>query len=165
MCALTPEKENLIREALKNKVAEDSTAFVFSRRRLISSKQDFFKQLGKQPDSSLEFRFCQIDFLGFEDLTEDGLDDCPPTNLKYQIHCFFQFVDKRTDLSNSTDDFIKYILDLRCRINNTSHFVLDGKKHLVGTLSQTADIITNADLISGVEGHYAEFQVLVEVRE
>jgi hypothetical protein len=165
MCILTPEKEKSLREALKNKISELPEAFVFSRRRRISSKQDFFAQLGKTVDSKTEVRFCQIDYLGFEDVLGEGLDDCPPVKVNYSLHVFFQFADLRSDDSNSTDDFISYCLNLRHQINHTQEIVLSGKKHLLSNLLQVSDTITDSDTVSGVEGHYAEFRVTIEVRE
>jgi hypothetical protein len=165
MCQLTKEKEKAIRAALAAKCAELTDVSVFSRRRFISSKQDFFAKLGKTVSQRTEVRFCQIDYLGFSDILGEGLDDCPPVLARYAIHVFFQFADLRADNTNSTDEFIAYCIELRCKINNWKEVVLNDKKHLVSTLIQVSDNVTDSDTLTDVTGHYAEFTVSVEVRE
>jgi len=164
MCFLTPAKELAIREAIRSEI-ETLGVPTFSRRRLISSKQDFYAKLGTLAiGNKTEVRFVQMDLINFTDLVGEGIDDCPPVRLAYRLHVFFQFADLRSDDSNSTDDFIKFCLDLRHLINELDEVDDgDGRKHSIGKLTQTSDILTDNDSIADVTGHYAEFLVEVDV--
>lgn len=164
MCFLTPAKENAIREAIRDAI-EGLGVPTFSRRRQISSKQDFYAKLGTLGvGNKTEVRFVQMDLVGMTDLVGEGIDDCPPVRLTYRLHVFFQFADLRSDDSNSTDDFIAFCLDLRHLINELDEVDDgDGFKHSLSKLTQTGDILTDNDAISDVVGHYAEFTVEVDV--
>lgn len=164
MCFLTPAKELAIREAIRSEIATLNVP-TFSRRRFISSKQDFYAKLGLLSyGNKTEIRFVQMDLVNFTDLIGEGIDDCAPVRLAYRLHVFFQFADLRDDDSNSTDDFIKFCLDLRHTLNELDEVEDgDGFKHSIGKLTQSTDILTDNDSIAGITGHYAEFLVEVDV--
>lgn len=166
MCFLTPAKEKTIREALRSEIEALGVA-TFSRRRFISSKQDFYAKLGLPVAGNAnktEVRFVQMDLIGLTDLVGEGIDDCPPVRLAYRVTVFFQFADLRADDSNSTDDFIKFCLDLRHLVNELDEIDDgDGRKHSVGKLIQTSDILTDNDSIVDMVGHYAEFRIEIDV--
>lgn len=85
---------------------------VYDRIRSVSSIQDATRKLTVKPDARREVRYCDLEFLRFED-SQEGDDDCPVAVLVYRLHIAFQFVEVRPDGSNSAREFTAAILRLR----------------------------------------------------
>jgi hypothetical protein len=163
---LTPEKELAIREAQGTKIAL-LTGSVFVRRPMIDSKQDWVDLLGKENvDGEYEVKYCTVDLLSFTDSEEEGCDDDPVVNLLYGVRIFHGYKEKRSDDSNSTDDFIALILNLRNAYLNADRSVGSPAIPKVESLPliQSGFILLGEDPLSGAFGHYIDLQAPIEVR-
>ncbi|MBX3288457.1 MAG: hypothetical protein KF855_03835 [Acidobacteria bacterium] len=161
---LTSAKELEIRTFLGAKIAA-VTASSFIRRPMIDSKQDWVALLGKTNiDGEYEMRYCTVDLLQFTDSDDEGCDDDPVVNLLYQVHLFHQYKEERSDDSNSTDNFIAVLLNLRNTFLNANRSigVLDGAESL--PLIQSGYILLGADALTGTFGHSVDLQLPVEIR-
>jgi hypothetical protein len=160
---LDPAKELAIRTALGTKVAA-LTGSVFIRPELFDSEQDWVEKLGVQNvDGELELKYCTVNLLQFTDSPTDGCDDDPVVFLTYQIHIFDGFTEQRSDLSNSTDDFIAKILDLRNEFLESSRNVAGVDKADYTPLTQSSLILLGDDPLTGGFGHFTDLQQRVQV--
>jgi hypothetical protein len=107
--------EKTVRAAVKSFIESLNCAgHVFSRRRSITSREHFARALGKASiDSKVEIQFLEIEFLQFVDLDASGGEDCPGASIVYGLHLFKQFVDSRSDSTNSDDEFTAAVFKLR----------------------------------------------------
>lgn len=82
----------------------------------ISGEQEFSKKFGVQlpVSGTTEYRVLFIIFIGFED-TDEGRDDAPVYKLVYLLRLVISLHDRRSDGTNSTDDFARLVLTLRQR--------------------------------------------------
>jgi hypothetical protein len=98
---------------------------VFTRRRRIDSRSRFVELFGVVPPAAggkqKIVRFCEIEFLRPVDSPTEGFDDCPLLEVVYGLHLFHEFFDG-TDDSNSQDDFIDAILQLRTAFLDTRNW-------------------------------------------
>jgi hypothetical protein len=86
---------------------------ILDRRRAIANRQDYFAKLAIEQADQNEIVFCELEFLHFEDSPDEGDDDCPVLIVTYGVHVFRQFVDLRSDDSNSSQDFKNAIFSIR----------------------------------------------------
>lgn len=123
---LSIDIEQEFRAALAAYIAAETLAGnVFDRRRAFNSRQDFFQRLGVQTsDDQTEIRFTDIECLNITDDDVEGSDANPVAVVAYGLHCFHQFVDSRSDDSNSERDFTELCLVLRDKILNAPEFFL-----------------------------------------
>jgi hypothetical protein len=162
------EQETAVRDDIKTLI-ESLGVFgtVFPRRRYIKSRQDFVKKLGKKTlDNRTEIRFVEIRFLGFEDSPTLGHDTNPAAILKYQIHVFFEFIDERSDGSNSDEDFTAAILDLRDKFLLTERFGIVNdttgrKRGSRDPLTQDTFAQFGFDTLTDCEGHFVDLRLNV----
>lgn len=174
MVNLTPQLELEIREYLKTKVETvPAIGKVFTRPRTFSSEQDFIDECKYAVEDDIEIRYCEISLVSFRDSqTDDSIledcDDMPIVFLTYNLNLHFEFKDERkkvvtnddetetTVYSNSFDDFVKAILDLRNKFVENRYWEDQKLEH--SPLVQIGNIITE-DAVR----HQANFQVIVTV--
>jgi hypothetical protein len=94
---------------------------LWTRRRFISSKDDFVKAAGVATGQKREIRFIEMSRLRFVDSEVEGFDDCPVKIIGINLLVFHEFIDSRPDGSNSADDFAGVVLEL-------SKFVLENRQ-------------------------------------
>lgn len=123
---LTIEIEQEFRAALVAYIdAEELAGNVFGRRRQFNSRVDFIERTGvKTSDDKTEIRFTEIECIDISDDDVQGADDNPAAVATYNLHAFHQFVDERSDESNSDQDFTALILRLRDKVLNAPKFTL-----------------------------------------
>lgn len=132
---------------------------IFTRRRFITSRQDFARALGKRSvDEKTEINFLEIEFLKFVDSDVQGFDDCPSIELTYGLHLFKQFVDDRTDGTNSDLDFTTAILAIRDRILRTDSFA--GGVDPILTMPEFAQF--GNDSLTDCKGHSADLVLTID---
>ena len=153
---LTPEKELALRQQLKTDIETvPATGAVFIKPEYFTSEQDFLDAVGKEvvAGEDLEVRFCQISFLSFEDNDQDGCEDNPAVSVRYKIHFFHQYVSERSDGSNSHDDFVAMLLNLRNNFLQTIEIDANTERE---ALKQDGFMITDdeSEFFKGAFGHW-----------
>lgn len=160
---VTKEQEKAVRDAIKVKIEKFSAIKnVFTRRRFISSRADYYRKLGKTvAGNRTEISFAEIRFLGWTDDENEGFEKTPAIILQYQIHLFLEFADERSDGSNSDDDFTGAILDLRNEFLLNSNIGDYGKGEPL-----TNDVFAQFgnDTLSDAEGHFIDLRLDVKHR-
>jgi hypothetical protein len=161
---VSKEKEKAIRDAVVAFVASTLPGYhVFGRRRFISSRKDFARVLGKiQLDQATEIVFAEVEFVRFVDDEQRGWDDCPSIRLFYSIHLFRQFCDVRLnddgdEVSNSTDEFVAELFDLRDAFLATRTFA-EGQSE---PLRMPENAQFGRDELIDATGHAADLEVEV----
>lgn len=112
---------------------------VNTRRRLIANRKDYFDKLAIDGTDESEICFTEIEFLRFQDSPDEGGDDCPVAILSFGLHIFRQFVDLRSDNSNSADDFLNAILSIR------KHFLEGNREYSAGSFIGVIDPVEMPD--------------------
>lgn len=122
---VTIADEKILRAGLKTFLEVSAiVGNVHTRRRKINNRADFVDKYGVTVaaiENSKIIRFCDIEFIRFEDSPDEGFDDCPVLIATYNLHLFHEFFEG-TDDANSNDDFIQAILTLRDRFLETQDF-------------------------------------------
>ena len=159
---LSPEIEINLRAALAAKIRTVAANLIVDEP-VIDSKHDEIELLTKENvDDEIEIVFGKLDFLKFEDSTTDGCDDEPLVTLFYKLHLFQQFKEKRSDNSTSAKDFTALILNLRNRFLQSNRMLgASNIEHL--PLRQILVITLGEDPLMGAEGHFADFEIRVEI--
>ena len=163
---LTPEKEALILESLRVKVASaEGASNVVADEPLLDSKDDVLETICVQNvDDETEVKFIKIDFAKFEDSKTDGCEDNPVVYIVYNFHAFQQYKAKRTDNSTSTSDFKKLVLNLRNLFLVTENNARRIAANCESTpLIQTTPIILGNDDLTGFYGHFTDLTCKVEI--
>lgn len=164
MAKITITDEQAIRTAIANHV--DAVALagnVFTRRRAINSRQDFFQKLGVAVGSRLEIRFAEIELLNIEDSPDEGPDDCPVAVLTYNVHLFHEFVDGRADNSNSDTDFTDLLIRLRTAFLNQTEFAVAGWIGVVQEFTPAEFTQFGPDTFTDAVGHFKDFNLVINV--
>jgi hypothetical protein len=160
---LDPAKELTIRQALGTKIG-NITGSAFIRRPIIDSKQDESELLGVlNVDNEEEMHVCTVDFANFVNSATDGCDDDPMVTVTYKIHLFREYKESRSDLSNSTDDFIALVLNLNNAFLNADRSLASLPKVETLPLAQLSDIVLGDDPLTGGTGHFVDFLARVQV--
>lgn len=164
---LTAEKELLILEALRAKIATVPEAVnVIADEPLLDSKQDVLDTICVQnSDDETEVKYLKIDCLGFQDSDgDDGCEDMPLVYLTYNLHLFQQFNSKRGDATTSTEDIKKLLFGLRNKFletKNNARQLAPGCESL--PLAQNNFIILGSDELTGYYGHFVDLKLRVEI--
>jgi hypothetical protein len=116
-----------------------SVGNVLDRRRSIANRQEYADILGIDAVDDLEIKFCETEFLRFEDSPDEGDDDCPIAVLTFGIHLFHEFADLRSDSTNSSFDYIGAILDIR------KEFLEGNREFAAGDFLAVVDPVTMPD--------------------
>ncbi len=164
---LTKEIELDVRAKLRTDIRSiAASGLVLAKPTYFTGKQDFVDELKKAGTQvvnggDIEVRFCQMQWIGFEDVPDD-CEDNPPVKILYKLHFFHEFISKRSDSSNSHDDFVAMILDLRNLF--LANIVLPNNRERE-PLKQDGFMITGDEneFFKGAFGHYQNFIVKVEV--
>lgn len=163
---LTPEKEALILEALRARIATVPGAVnVIADEPLLDSKQDVLDTICVQnADDETEVKYLKIDFLGFEDSPTDGCEDNPLVYATYNLHLFQQFNAGRSDETTSTKDIKKLLFALRnlfLETANNARQLAPGSESL--PLTQNNFILLDNDPLTGYYGHFVDLKLRVEI--
>jgi hypothetical protein len=159
---LDASKELAIREALGAKVAA-VTGSAFVRRPVVDSKQDWAGLGVQNIDGELELRVCTVDLQSFDDSPDYGCFDDPMVTLTYAVHVFFEFKEKRSDDSNSTDDFAAAVTSLRSSFLDADRTLASLAKVESLPLVQASFILLGDDPLTGGFGHSIDLLAKVEV--
>lgn len=163
MPKLTPEKEILIRQAIKSRIESLADLAVFEERKLISSKQDFVAKTTRIVAGKKAVRFCQIDFLSFTDSDSDGCEDDPVVVVSYRLHAFYQF-NSDSGATNSLNNFIKLVLDVRNSFLSAPTIFFGDPNTQLKPLEQASDILTGLDPFIDLDGHFVDLTAQVELQ-
>ncbi len=166
MPVLTSEKEAQILEALRARIAAIPGAVnVIADEPLLDSKQDVIKKFCvKTVGNKTEVQYIKIDYAGWRDHAEMGCEDDPVVFLKYKIHSFRQYREKRPDNSTSSGDIKALDIALHNKFRETANkarFLLEKAEHLPLVLIR--DIILDDDELTGCYGHIADYFIEVEI--
>lgn len=158
------EIELLVRGLVADKCrAVPGIGHVATKRFYVVGKQQYVEKLGieNEADGDIEVRILFVEFQGFED-TSKGCDEAPFYNLIYSVRAFQEFIDERTDGSNSSDDFAEFVMNLRDAF--LSGRDLGFPERLLHTpLSMAQRPIVDDDPLTGAFGHILPFLLKVEV--
>lgn len=158
------EVEQLVRSLVGEKCAAvEDAGRVFTERRSIVGKADFFEKLGvpSSADGDVEVRALFVEFIGFDD-TERGCEEAPHYFLNYYIRAVREFVDGREDGSSSSREFFAFVMRLRdAFLVNRDMGHPANLRH--EPLRQRAPLDVDDDDWTGVFGHIGEFLLRVEV--
>ena len=159
---LSPVIETGLRAALAAKISTVAQNLIVDEP-VIDSKHDEIDLLTRENvDGELETVFGKLDFLKFEDSSSDGCDDEPLVTLFYKLHLFQQFKEKRSDNSTSANDFVALVLNLRNKfLESNRRLVSSNIEHL--PLRQLIAITLGEDPLMGAEGHFADFEIKVQI--
>jgi hypothetical protein len=162
---LTPAVELIHRQKLKTDLATVAdTGAVFIRPEFFSSQQDFVKAVCKEvaAGDDLEVQFCQISWLGYEDDPDDPCEDNPTVKIVYKMHFFHQFIQERSDGTNSHDTFTAMIINVRNKFLATIHSVPNTEREAA---KQQNFIITdeNSEFFQGAYGHWCNLITKIEL--
>lgn len=109
--------EKTVRAAIKTAIKSISAPVgnVFDKRIFLPTRTAYANLLGVRVSAldKMEIKFCDIDFVGFEDVKDEGAIKCVPTKFVYNLHIFHQYISERKDGSNSTDHFSAAVLGIR----------------------------------------------------
>ena len=163
---LTTTAEALILAALSAKIlAVAGVANVVIDEPLLDSKFDVLKTICvRAVDGKTEVKYLKIDFLGFVDSATDGCDDEPLVFIRYKLHAFQQYRDKRADGTTSTNDIKRLVINLRnefLRTDNKARRILE--KCETQPLKQENFIILGNDPLTGAYGHFTDLICTVEL--
>lgn len=152
-------------QAVRAKIVADIAAIdlsgnVFDRRRRITSRKNFFDQLGTSVGSGAaaktEIRFVDVDLLNIEDSPDEGFDDCPVAIATYNLHLFHEFADLRDDESNSDKDFTDLLLRLRSHFLDEREFNISGWEIQLQPLQFPEFTQFGNDTFTDVVGHFKD---------
>ena len=156
-----------VREAIEIIAAEfgslETIEHVFSRRQFFSSKDHFLQKAGVDRNAGKkEIRFLEIDYLRFEDDPTEGFDDCPVKNITLNLHLFREFAE-RSDLSNSSDEFIDATLELSNHVLENRDFDLpvSGLRITLDPIAQPEFAQFGADTFTDCKGHFTDLTLTV----
>lgn len=118
---ITGAKEAEIRAAIKaalellavHPTQPADVGHVFERPRLITDRNDFVAKLSRLVADKKEIRYVELSFARFQDDDTEGCDDEPVVGMSFTLHLFQEFVDNRSDDTNSTATFTNTILAIR----------------------------------------------------
>lgn len=161
----TPEDEQFVLSGLVTKIQNlIDLANVFDRLRFVNSKSDLVSKTMIVPDAKKEVRYACFEFLGYDDDTTEGDDDCPVIILIYRLHLFFQFVDVRADSSNSAREFTGAILVLRKDFLESRDLLEPDspRKGVIESFQKENNAALQADSLTGITGHSIDFLVRVK---
>lgn len=163
----TPEQERLIRAAIATTLQPAGDLFLFTDRPLITSKQDFvakfFKTETVAPGGAV-VKYALVEFARFTD-TDDGCADNPVVLIGYNIHAFIEhYGAEGAAADNSHNELAAFILNARNIVLQSPNITLaDSTRHFLNPLTQPEMIVTDNDTVTGLEGHYVDLQLEVEV--
>lgn len=154
---------NIRNEIVALLLTEPLAGNVFDRRRSISSRADFYRKLNVDVNDGREVRFIEVELLNLDDSPDEGADDNPVALLTYNFHLFHQFVDERSDDSNSDRDFTNLLIRLRRLFLNSRDFI--GRRGVSDDAALTADEFTQfgPDTFTDVNGHFKDLTITIRV--
>lgn len=161
----SPEQvEAVIRESVAQRVRQiEGTGHVFTRLRLIASKQAYVEMLGVQTtDDETEIICTFIDFAGIEE-TFRGCEEDPIYKLLYSVRLVHEFEDERADGSCSAKDFAATVMRLRQALLRDRDLGV-ARVYAEGLSQQgRARLEFDGETYTGAVAHVADFILKVEV--
>ena len=163
MANITIDDEKALRANLKTFLeASPILGKIHTRRRRIKSREDFVSKFGvvvAAAGPNKIVRFCEIEFLKFEDSPDEGFDDCPIAAITYGLHLFHEFFDG-TDDANSNDDFIASILEIRRRFLSTQEFAAVTFEVESNPVTMPGFASFGNDSFTDCQGHVADLNLI-----
>lgn len=161
-------KERAIRDELVTIYqAVDASYYVFDKSRFIHSKQHFEANTTFQGIDRGEIRYVQLSFLNFENIADAAQFDaeCVPVRVNYELEVFAQHIGQRSDLSNSDNDYVGYLLDLGNATTDNNEIVVSGLMHKLTQMVPRQDKTDIKHEIIEVDGYRSRYGISVEVYE
>lgn len=154
------EVEEIVRAALVVKFSGiEGLPHVLDHAVYITGEPDFVRRFGTTQNGKTEYRVLLIVFQGFED-TEEGCDDKPSYYLLYTLRLIVSLAE-RSDGTNSTGDFARFVMTLRQRVLDNRRLGDSGQLRCQNLKSDRSAFGLEEE--TGLNAHSTDLSLKVEV--